>query len=31
MDIGILAPPIMWNIWCTRNKLVFDNIHPDMH
>jgi len=30
-DIGILAPLIMWNIWCTRNKLVFDNIHSDMH
>jgi hypothetical protein len=30
-DIGILAALIMWNIWCTRNKLVFDNIQPNMH
>ena len=30
-DIRILASLIMWNIWCTRNKLVFDNIHPYMH
>jgi len=29
--IGIHALLIMWNIWCTRNKLVFDNIHLDMH
>ena len=30
-DIEILAPLIMWNIWCIRNKLVFGNIHPDKH
>ena len=29
-DIGIIAPLIMWNIWCPRNKLVFDNTQPDM-
>lgn len=29
-DIGIIAPLIMWNIWCSRNKIVFDNIQPDM-
>jgi hypothetical protein len=29
-DIGILSPLIMWDL-CTRNKLVFDNIHKDMH
>jgi len=24
IEIGIIAPLIMWNIWCTRNKLVFE-------
>ena len=24
--IGSIAPIIMWNLWCTRNKFVFDGI-----
>ena len=26
--IGSISPIIMWNLWCTRNKLVFDDIQP---
>jgi len=26
--IGSIAPIIMWNLWCTRNKFVFDGIQP---
>jgi hypothetical protein len=26
--IGSVAHIIMWNLWCTRNKLVFNGIQP---
>jgi len=28
IKIGSVAPIIMWNLWYTRNKLVFDGIQP---
>ncbi|KEH25378.1 transmembrane protein, putative [Medicago truncatula] len=29
-EVGIIAPLIMWNIWCIRNKFVFEGTHHSL-